>query len=195
MVSFAVAGSEAKAARKVVPETRQRTAGQRGIRWLSDGHRAYNECVRRVYRDPVRTGARGRPRLVRTPGVGLTQTVKRRERRRVVEVTVRHRFGPKPEAPHTVHVERLNGVLRDRLNCVTRKTRGFAKRDATWKALVGLCLFEHNWLKPHPALREKAEGLPNGRRYHQRTPAMAIGLTDHPWTWNAFFTHKIKSMH
>jgi len=53
---------------------------------------------------------------------------------------------------------------------------------------VAVCLFEHNWLRPHPALRELAEGLPNGQRYRQRTPAMAIGLTDHIWSWEEFLT-------
>ena len=95
------------------------------------------------------------------------------QNRRVVEVTVQHRFGVMPEQPHTVHVERLNGVLRDWLNCLTRKTHGFAKRDQTWWALVSLCLFEHNWLKEHVALRQEAAGLPNGRCYLRRSPAMA----------------------
>ena len=51
-----------------------------------------------------------------------------------------------------------------------------------------LCLFEHNGLRPHRALREAQEGLPEGRRYRPRTPAMAIGLTDHIWTWEEFLT-------
>ena len=190
VVGCQVASSEVAAARKVVPQTRRRTAGQRGIRWLSDGHPAYHQTIRKVYRAPVRSGAPGRPRLVRTPGVGLTQVVKRRENRRVVEVKVRHRFGEMPEQPHTVHVERLNGVLRDRLNCLTRKTHAFAKRDATWWALVTLCLFEHNWLKEHVALREEATGLPNGQFYRRRSPAVALGVTDHVWGWEEFLSLK-----
>ena len=77
----------------------------------------------------------------------------------------------------------------------TRKTHAFAKTIRTWDALVTLCLFEHNWLKPHPALRERAEGLPGGRRYRPRTPAMAIGLTDHVWTWEEFLTFRIHHYH
>lgn len=191
VVSFQAAASEEMAAPHVVRQTRERTAGRRGILWISDGSGSYEKWVRKVYRDPVRTGAVGRPRLVRTPGVGLTQTIKTRENNRIVNVEVRHRFGPEPSEPHTVRVERQNGVLRDRLNCLTRKTHGFAKRDETWDALVGVCLFEHNWLRPHPALREKDEGLPQGRRYRQRTPAMVIGLTDHVWDWEAFLTLRI----
>jgi hypothetical protein len=55
---------------------------------------------------------------------------------------------------------------------------------------VILCLFEHNWLRPHRALREAGEGLPEGRRDRPRTPAMAIGWTDHIWTWEEFLTFK-----
>jgi hypothetical protein len=79
------------------------------------------------------------------------------------------------ECPYAVHEERLNGVLRDRLNCLTRKTHAFAKREQTWDAAVVLCLFESNWLRSHPALpcgigtipqglREPANDLPNGCR-------------------------------
>ena len=192
VVSFSARKSEAAAVPEVVRQTRERTAGQRGIMWISDGHHAYEKAVRRTYRAPLRTGAPGRPRYVMTPGVGLTQVVKTRQRGRVVKVEVRHRFGPEPTSPHTVRVERHNGVLRDRLACLTRKTHAFAKRDETWDALVGLSLFEHNWLRANSALRERADGLPEGRRYRKRSPAMAVGLTDHIWDWTEFLTRTVR---
>jgi hypothetical protein len=101
-VSFSANTSEAAAVPEVVRQTRERTAGQRGIIWLSDGHHAYEKAVRRTYRAKLRTGAPGRPRYVMTPGVGLTQVVKTRKRGRIVNVEVRHRFGPEPTSPHTV---------------------------------------------------------------------------------------------
>jgi hypothetical protein len=30
----------------------------------------------------------------------------------------------------------------------------------------------------------------HGRRYQPRTPAMAIGLTDHIWTWDEFLHYR-----
>ena len=191
MVAFSARRSEAAAVPEVVRQTRERTAGQRGILWISDGHPAYEKAVRRTYRAPLRTGRPGRPRYVMTPGTGLTQVVKTREGSRVVSVDVRHRFGPEPTSPHTVRVERRNGVFRDRLACVTRKTHAFAKRDESWDALVGLSLFEHNWLRPHSALRERAPDLQAGRYYRKRSPAMALGLTDRIWSWTEFLTRKI----
>ena len=104
----------------------------------------------------------------------------------MVRVEVRQVLGKAVDCPYPVHEERLNGMLRDRLNALTRN----AKTTGTWDALVILCLFEHNWLRPHRALREAGKGPPEGRRYRPRTPAMAIGLTDHIWTWEEFLTFK-----
>jgi hypothetical protein len=140
-----------------------------------------------VHRRPVRTGRPGRPPLRVPPELRLTQTIKPRDRRgRLLRVERRATFGAPIADPAPVHSERLNGALRDRLACLTRKTHTFAKTAATWDALLGLALFEHNCLRPHPALRRlRAEP---GRRYRRRTPAMALGLTDHVWTWAEFLT-------
>lgn len=190
VVAWAFAASEDEAAPAVVRQTRQRTQGQAGVPWLSDGRAIYRQEVSRVYRDPQRSGRPGRPRLVPTPGVGLTQAVKQRCHGRVMGIELRQVLGPPIACPYTVHDERLNGVLRDRLNCLTRKTHAFAKDPQTWDAAVTLCLFETNWLRPHPALRQRADDLPYGRRYRQRTPAMAMGLTDHIWSWEEFLTFR-----
>lgn len=188
VVAWKFGANEDEAAPEVVRQTRERTAGRAGVVWVSDGKGAYETWVKDIYRDPVRTGRRGRPRLVPTPGVGLTQVIKTRVKGKIVGVRVRHCFGSKPELAHTVHVERRNGVLRDRLNCLTRKTHGFAKRVRTWDAAVRMSLFEENWMRPHTALQVKQSGLPGGRLYERRSPAMAAGLADHIWNWTEFLT-------
>lgn len=189
MVAWAAGPRDEAVAAEVVQATRERTAGGQGVPWVSDGWEAYNETVNAVYRDPQPTGRPGWERLVLAPGTGLTQAVKHRRGRRLERVEVRAPLGAAVEQPYAVHVERLNGVLRDRLNCLTRKTHAFAKTDATWDAAVSLALFEHTWLRPHVALRRRLATPEDGRRYQQRTPAMAIGLTDHPWTFQEFLTH------
>lgn len=162
-------------------------SGGRALGWIGDGWQPYQDLIARTYRRPVRTGKRGRPPLRVPDGVRLTQAVKHRDARgRLTHVEVRAAIGPAAERPYPVHVERLNGVLRDQLNALTRRTHAFAKTAVTWDALLGLALFAQNWLRPHPALR-----LPTaepGRRYRRRTPAMALGLTDHVWTWAEFLT-------
>ena len=67
---------------------------------------------------------------------------------------------------YAVHLERLNGVLRDRLTCLTRTAHGFAKAVDAWNALLTLALFEHNWLRPHLALRVPLPKSQDGCRYY-----------------------------
>jgi hypothetical protein len=159
----------------------------RPLSWFSDGWHGYQNILVRAYRKAVPTGKRGRPPFVVPSTVMLTQTVKHRdEHGRLLSVEIRAALGAGLEPAGTVHVERLNGALRDRLNALTRKTHAFAKRDDTWDALVGLQLFDHNF---HRALR-----LPLGdgvRRYQHRSPAMALGLTDHLWSFQQLLTSRI----
>lgn len=135
----------------------------------------------------MRTGKRGRPPLRVPAGVRLTQAVERRDRRgRLRGVAVRPALGAPLAQPHPVQAERRDGALRDRLNCPTRKTHAFAKAAATRNAAVGLALFEQNRPRPRPALRQRIDAP--DRRYQRRTPAMALGLADHPWSWPEFST-------
>ena len=143
------------------------------------------------YRQPVYTGKRGRPRLRLPEAMQLTQTIKHRnEQGRVLSIEVRTVFGTPIVPAGTMHVERLNGALRDRLNALTRKTHAFAKCDATWDALLLLQCFEHNWMRPHPALH--VPSTDSARRYQRRSPAMALGLTDHVWSWQEFLTTPVR---
>jgi IS1 family transposase len=177
-------------ATEAIRKAHARSRGQ-PVSWCSDGWRAYPKAITRAYRRPVRTGRRGRPPLRVPEGLSLTQTIKHRDKRgRLLSMEVRATIGAAAveQQPVPVHSERLNGVLRDRLACLTRKTHGFAKNTSTWDALFGLALFEHNWLRTHPALSQPST-VP-GRRYERRTPAMAIGLTDHRWSWPEFLTTK-----
>ena len=120
VVAFAFAASEDKAASLVVAETRQRTSYHRGVSWVSDGRKVYRREIKRVYREPKRLGKGRRPSLVFTTGTGLTEVVKHRCGGKVVSIKVSQVLGQPIECPYTVHVEHLNGVLRDRLKCLTR---------------------------------------------------------------------------
>src|SRR3954452_3907996 len=54
-----------------------------------DGLASYVTAFTRVFRDPVRTGRPGRPRLVATPGLLLGQVIKHHSGRRLADVTRR----------------------------------------------------------------------------------------------------------
>ena len=175
---------------EAIRKTHARWQG-RPVSWCSDGWRAYPKAITHAYRQAVRTGRRGRPPLRVPEGLSLIQTIKHRDRHgRLLSVETRASIGAAlvEQQPVPVHIERLNGALRDRLACLTRKTHAFAKSAQTWDALFGLALFEHGWLRAHPALSQPST-VP-GRYYERRTPAMAIGLTDHRWFWREFLTMK-----
>jgi len=174
---------------RAVTQTVARTHG-RALTWCSDGWRGYPAILTHVYRQPVYTGRRGRPALVMPADVRLTQSIKHRnEHGKLLSVEIRAVLGEVVSEPGTVHIERVNGTLRDRLNALTRKTHAFAKRDATWDALLGLQLFDHNFHRPHQALRLPCEE--GGRRYRQHSPAMALGLTDHFWSFQELLTSRV----
>jgi len=123
---------------QAVTTTVQRTH-QRELHWFSDGWHGYRSILERAYRKRVLTGKRGRPRLVVPESVTLMQTVKHRdEHGRLLSVEMRAALGMAMEPAGTIHVERLNGALRDRLNALTRKTHAFAKRDARLRCAGGL---------------------------------------------------------
>ena len=67
----------------------------------------------------------------------------------------------------------------------TRSPNGMPAFDA----LVGLQLFDHHFHRPHRALR--LAGGDGVRRYHHRSPAMALGLTDHLWSFQELLTSRI----
>ncbi len=70
--------------------------------------------------------------------VSLTHTVKHHnEHKRLLAVEIRAALGAGMEPAGTVHVERLNGALRDRFNAITRKTHAFAKRNASLRCAGG----------------------------------------------------------
>jgi hypothetical protein len=123
---------------QAVTTTVQRTH-QRELHWFSDGWHGYGSILQRAYRKRVVTGKRGRPRLVVPETVTLTQTVKHRdEHGRLLSVEICAALGALIKPAGTVHVERLNGALRDRLGALTRKTHAFAKRDASLRCAGGL---------------------------------------------------------
>jgi transposase-like protein len=158
-----------------------------------DGLASYVTAFLHVFRDPVRTGHRGRPRLVLEEGLLLGQVVKRYVKRRVASVERRVVRGTEAAiagvlaATHsgsginTSYIERLNATFRASLAPLVRRGRAIAHTEAALTAgmwLVG-CTYNFCWL--HASLRQRAPvGAP--WKWQERTPAMAAGLTHHRWT-------------
>lgn len=147
----------------------------------------------RVFRQPVRTSRRGRPCLVLEPGLLLGQVVKRYVQRHVVSVERRVVRGTNETiaavlaATHsgtginTASIERLNATFRASLAPLVRRGRAIAHTEAALTAGMWLVGGAYNFCWLHQRLRLAAPaGAP--WKWHERTPAMAAGLTDHRWT-------------
>jgi transposase-like protein len=158
-----------------------------------DGLASYVTACLRVFRHPVRTGHRGRPRLILEQGLLLGQMVKRYVQRRVVSVERRVVRGNSEAVAavltatgggtgiDTAYIERLNATFRASLAPLVRRGRAIVHTEAVLTAgmwLVG-CADHCCWL--HDSLRlAAARGA--SRKWQARTPAMAAGLADHCWT-------------
>lgn len=159
---------------------------------LTDGWKAYTaallQVVGVVYR-PRRRGKVGRkpkPRLVAPHTLFYAQVVKvRNNAGHMVEVRRRVMFGGpcrfrKPlrlrqlgETIQTAFMERWYGTLRGLVAPLRRRTRCLSWDRSRHRGRVWLMVSLYNFVMPHKSLRQ-------GRT--SRTPAMAIGLTDHIWS-------------
>ncbi len=158
-----------------------------------DGLASYVTAFLKVFRQPIHTGQRGRPRLVLPDGFQFAQVVKHAAKRHVVGVTRRVRPGTQAgiEAVltatvtgtviNTAYIERLNATFRAHLAPLTRRGRAIARTEAALIAGMWLVGTAYNFCWPHDSLRRLApDAAP--LKWQQRTPAMAAGLADHPWT-------------
>ncbi len=166
-------------------------AASRAILLCVDGFAAYVGAARAVFRAPVSTGKRGRPRLELPEGFLLAQVVKSRQGRRLAEVTRRVVVGTEEAVAgviaatrggtqiNTSYIERLNATFRAHLAPLARRGRGIAHGPALIENGMWLIGCAYNFCWAHESLRLRAIG---GRKWQERTPAMAAGLTDHAWT-------------
>jgi transposase-like protein len=167
-----------------------------------DGLASYVTAFLRVFRHPVYTGKRGRPRLVVEQGLLIGQVVKQYAKRRVVSVKQRVVRGTAEaisavlactgtgQGINTAYIKRLNATFRSSLAGLVRRGRALAHKEAMLQAgmyVVG-CAYNYCW--EHESLRLAApEGA--SRKWQERTPAMAAGLTDHRWTMLELLTYQI----
>ena len=161
----------------------------------TDGLSSYPKQALSVLREPEYTGKRGRPRLLLPEGLMIAQAIKRYARRRVVEVLRRVVVGTEQAVAarlkctqgsltaviNTAYVERLQATFRSRLAPLARKTRATARQKATLETGMWLIGTVYNFCQAHRSLRLAGSGA-GERRWVERTPAQAAGLTDQCWS-------------
>jgi hypothetical protein len=164
--------------------------------FLTDGWKAYSaallQVVGIVYRRRRRgkVGRKPKPRLVAPTHLFYAQVVKvRNPAGRVVEVSRRVVFGgPRRFVQQlrlrqlgttiqTAFMERWYGTLRGLVAPLRRRTRCLSWSQARHRGRLWLMVSLYNFVMPHKSLQQ-------GRT--PRTPAMAIGLTDHVWSYRDY---------
>jgi transposase-like protein len=164
--------------------------------FLTDGWKAYPAALLQVvgvgYRRRRRgnVGRKPKPRLVAPKDLFYAQVVKVRDKTgHVVEVSRRvvfggpRRFGKQlrlrqlGETIQTAFMERWYGTLRGLVAPLRRRTRCVSWIATRHRGRIWLLVSLYTFVMPHKSLRQ-------GRT--RRTPAMAIGLTDHVWSYQEY---------
>ena len=164
--------------------------------FLTDGWKAYPAALLQVlgvvYRRRRRgtVGRKPKPRLAAPPNLFYAQVVKVRDHAGCV-VDVRRRVvfgGPRRFVKQlrlrqlgttiqTAFMERWYGTLRGLVAPLRRRTRCLSWSRVRHRGRLWLMVSLSNFVMPHKSLRQ-------GRT--RRTPAMAIGLTDHVWSYREY---------
>src|SRR5256885_4934970 len=149
--------------RRLIERVR-RCAAHRPLLVCTDGLCTYIRATRETFRDPVRTGTGGRPRLRPWRNVLIAQVVKRYERRRVVDTERRIVDGTPARVEtlrrrsqgdgviNTAYIERLNATFRERLAPLSRRCRALARETLTLQHGMDLIGTDHNSCTPHESL-------------------------------------------
>lgn len=159
----------------------------------SDGWGGHREALIEVYGQTPAYQGRGRPPTKKQPQSDwkYMQLVKQRQNGRVVGIETRVIYGDPCTVPpllgeHTAYVERTHLTSRHMTGRLVRKTLGFSKRRVMLEAA---CVWEdvvYNFARHVKTLRvEVNDGC---RRWLNRSPAMAAGLTDHICTIKELLT-------
>lgn len=105
--------------------------------------------------------------------INYGQLIKIREKGRVVDKEKRIIYGKLDlKDIETTDIENFNGILRERIGRLVRKTKCFSKHKR--RLACAIQLFQFYW----DFINEFKRGT---------SPAMLEELTDHAWTWHEFF--------
>jgi len=146
-----------------------------------------------------RLGRPPSPRWKPLPILHYAQVVKHRVKGRVVGVSHRLVYGSMARVEqilsqtgvgrliNTAFIERMNLAIRHHVAALGRKVLSLAKTKVGLVSQLYLCQSYHNFCLPNSSLRlplpqpQLTKGRGSPKKWQQRTPAMAAGITDHIW--------------
>jgi len=187
-VARGIAKTETEAATEVFQTLKRRGHPQAPPPTISDGWGGIDEAMVEVYGQVPEYPGVGRPptRKHPQPGWQYVQAVKQRENGRVVGVELRVVWGDpiltlELLGQSTSYIERTHLTMRLFNGRLVRKTLAFSKDVGMYRASAAWEDLVYNLARPLKTLRLEVFDDPR-RRWKQRSPAMASGLTDHIWT-------------
>lgn len=172
-------------------------APQQPLTILADDHRPYPQAILSLFgmvRHRRRRRGRGRkkhPDLKAPPGLRVGIVTKVRDATgNLLRVKKRKLFGRLKDIRahikrlhlgqelNTAHVERINGTLRTQQTRLARRTRNVSRSDEWLQWALWLWRDWYHWIRAHASLRD-------------RTPAIAMGLTDHAWSIAEYVSYPV----
>ena len=206
VVAFTIGKRTLSKAEDLLHEVRDCTSNATPY-FTSDELEHYVTAIRQEYgiMTPFpKTGKRGRPKKpikVVPPELTYSQVHKSRENGKVTKIETHAVFGTETQVKEALSespvsnsvnislIERNNLTLRQQNGRLHRKTLQFSKEKELLYAQLCLFLGYYHFIRPHMGLRVKKDA--GTAKYRERTPMMAAGITDHPWTFQEFFTYKV----
>lgn len=187
-VARSIAKTETEASTEVFRTLKSRGHPDAPPPTISDGWGGIDDAMVEVYGKVPKYKGIGRPptRKRPQPGWQYVQMIKQRENGRVVGIKLRVVFGDPVETlellgQSTAYIERTHLTMRLFNGRLTRKTLAYSKEVEMYRASAAWEDLHYNLAWEHKSLRVEIFGDPQ-RRWQQRSPAMAAGLTDHIWT-------------
>jgi IS1 family transposase len=181
--------------------------------FLTDGFKEYTTALLTHYGQwvqPARWRAQGptpKPRWMPLPQLLYAQVIKTVRRRRLVQVSHRVVFGTRSAvqqilAAHgwqinTAFVERVNLTIRQHVAAIGRRVTTLCQHEEGLRQQLALYQVYYNFCLPHASLRQPlpqpvhTNGMGSAKQWRPRTPAMAVGLTDHVWTLREILLYRV----
>ncbi len=137
------------------------------IQLTTDGHRFYLEAVVGTFGAEIDYAM-----LIKLHGAPPSLSTATAPRSAPEPSPIGFRATPDPRYVSTSYIERQNLTMRMGMQSFTRLTNGFSKKAENLAAAVSLHFMHYNFARPHESLATPYPG----------TPAMARGVTEHPWS-------------
>jgi hypothetical protein len=167
---------------------------------VSDELAHYANALSSTYHSEVPVEPTGKPGRPRKPHIVIDSDLdyatvhKVREGGKITKIYRKVVFGDidrvnerlKDSPSHTIntsYIERSNFDWRLWDAHLVRKGMTYAKAINYLKAKITICIAAYNFIRPHSSLSYHEDANSGKKIYIPTTPAMASGITDHPWTY------------